>query len=103
MAAEDRMTVDERRRYLKRMHGRHWVADRKGRSASIDEIVAYTELHRKYVIQLLRKDWLDRKPRKTKRGRTYGVEVEYANLRPAPPCPIRGSCPRRHGPQRGRF
>ena len=60
------------------MHGRYWAAECKGRSALLDEIVAYTGLHRKYVIHLLRKDSLDRKPRKTKRGRTYGVEVEYA-------------------------
>jgi hypothetical protein len=78
MAAEDRMTVDERRRHLKRMHGRYWAADRKGRSVLLDEIVAHTGLHRKYVIHRLGKDSLDRKPRKTKRGRTYWVEVEYA-------------------------
>ena len=72
VAADEEMTVDERRRYLKRMHGRYWAQDRKGRSALLDEIVAYTGLHRKYVIQLLRADSLERKPRKARRGRTYG-------------------------------
>ena len=80
MAADDRMTVDERRRYLKRMHGRYWARDRKGRSALLDEIVAYTGLHWKYVIKLLRAESLDRMPRRTRRKPTYGPDVEHAVL-----------------------
>lgn len=78
MTGEDRMTVDERRRYLKRMHGRYWAQDRKGRSQLLDEMEEFTGMHRKSLIRLLRADSLARKPRRSKRRATYGADVEHA-------------------------
>jgi hypothetical protein len=78
MPGDDGMTVDERRRYLQRMHGRYWAQDRKGRSRLLDEMAQYTGMHRKSLIRLLRGDSLKRKPRKGGRGREYGADVEHA-------------------------
>lgn len=40
MVADEEMTIDERRRYLKEMPPRYWAADRAGRGASLTEIAA---------------------------------------------------------------
>ena len=77
MTGEERMSVSERRRYLKRMHGRYWARDRKGRSQLLDEMEQYTGLHRKSLIRLLRADSLARKPRRSSRKPTYGADVEH--------------------------
>jgi hypothetical protein len=77
MPGDEKMTVDERRRYLQRMHGRYWAQDRKGRSRLLDEMQRYTGMHRKSLIRLLRADGLKRRPRQGGRGRTYGADVEY--------------------------
>lgn len=77
MPGDDKMTVDERRRYLQRMQGRYWAQDRKGRSRLLDEMAQYTGMHRKSLVRLLRGETLKRKPRKGGRGRTYGADVEY--------------------------
>ncbi|MGH2516648.1 MAG: integrase [Ktedonobacterales bacterium] len=78
--ADDEMTVDERRTYLKRMHPRYRRADRTGRSALLGEMEAVTGLHRKSVLRLLHAPSLARQPRTRQRGRTYGVEVERVVL-----------------------
>lgn len=75
MSIEDKMNIDERRKYLYRMKKRYVKADRKKRGQLLDEMEAVTELHRKTLIQLLSSD-LRRKPRRKQRGRTYGPEVD---------------------------
>ncbi len=75
MVADDEMTIDERRKYLKKMQGRYQAADRAGRSAVLTEMEAVTGLHRKSLTRLLRAPSLERRPRRRQRGRTYGVEV----------------------------
>ncbi len=77
MSTEDKMTIDERRKYLRRMQQRYLQADRKERGRLLDEMEAVTELHRKSLIRLLRSD-LARRPRRRQRGRTYGPEVDEA-------------------------
>jgi hypothetical protein len=77
MAGDDNMTVDERRKYLKRMYGRYWAQDRKGRGRLLDEMEAVTGLHRKSLIRLMRAETLDRKPRQRKRRPTYGADVMH--------------------------
>ena len=77
MTMEDKMTVDERRKYLHRMKKRYLQADRKEKGRLLDEMEAVTELHRKSLIRLMNGP-LERKPRSRQRGRTYGPEVEYA-------------------------
>jgi hypothetical protein len=77
MSIEDRMTIDERRKYLRRMQERYLQADRKERGRLLDEMEAVTELHRKSLIRLM-KGSLVRQPRRRQRGRTYGPEVDDA-------------------------
>lgn len=78
MPADDEMTIDERRKYLKRMRERYWGADRVGRGELLSEMEAVTGLHRKSLIRLVRAPTLERKRRHRVRGRTYGPEVDDA-------------------------
>ena len=73
MAADDEMTLDERRKDLAKMQPRYAVADRAG--PLLTEMEAVTGLHRKSVTRLLDRPALERQPRRGQRGRTYGVEV----------------------------
>lgn len=77
MVSDDEMTVDERRKYLKRMHGRYWAARRSGRSRMLDEMELVTGMHRKSLIRLMRGGSLARKRRRGGRGVTYGNDVRY--------------------------
>jgi hypothetical protein len=77
MSIEDKMTIDERRKYLRMMQKRYLQADRQERGRLLDEMEAVTELHRKSLIRLM-KGSLERRPRRRQRGRTYGPEVDDA-------------------------
>jgi hypothetical protein len=77
MSIEDRMTIDERRKYLRKMQERYLQAGRKERGQLLDEMEAVTELHRKSLIRLMRGN-LTRRPRRKQRGRTYGADVDDA-------------------------
>lgn len=78
MSPEERMTIDERRKYLHKMRIRYWQAqNRKERSQLLDEMEAVTELHRKSVLRLIHGE-LARKPRRTQRGKVYGAQVKLA-------------------------
>jgi hypothetical protein len=78
VAAEDMLTIDERRKYLKRMQARYRQADRVGRGALLTEMGAVTGLHRKSLTRLLNAASLERRPRRRQRGRRYGPEVRAA-------------------------
>jgi len=75
MSIDDEMTIDERRKYLRKRQKRYAKADRIEKGKLLDEMEQVTGLHRKYLIQLLRGD-LKRKPRRRQRDRTYGAEVD---------------------------
>jgi hypothetical protein len=75
MSDEEKMTIDERRKYLRRMQKRYSKADRKEKGKLLDEMEQVTELHRKYLVELLKGD-LKRKQRRKQRGRTYGPEMD---------------------------
>ncbi len=77
MDAEEKMTIDERFRYLRRMQKRYQKADREERGRLLDEMEAYTGLHRKSLIRLLHSS-LERQPRQRQRGPTYGSDVVMA-------------------------
>jgi hypothetical protein len=77
MSIEDRMTIDERRKYLRKMQERYLQAGRKERGQLLDEMEAVTDLHRKSLIRLMRGS-LARQPRRRQRGRIYGPEVDDA-------------------------
>ena len=68
MSIEDRMTIDERRKYLRKMQRRYLQADRKQRGALLDEMETVTELHRKNLIRLMGGS-LAGQPRRRQRGR----------------------------------
>jgi hypothetical protein len=74
----EQMTVDERRKCLKRMHGRYLAATREERSRLLDELVVLTGLHRYSVVRLLKGGTLERQRRRRQRGREYGVGVDDA-------------------------
>ena len=78
MSPEERMTIDELRKYLHKMRIRYWRAQsRAARSKLLDEMQAVTELHRKSLIRLINGE-LARKPRRKQRGKTYGPDVKAA-------------------------
>ncbi len=69
------LTIDERRKYLKRVWPRYRQADRAGRGRLLTEMEQVTGLHRKSLVRLLAAPSLERRPRRRQRGRTYGVAV----------------------------
>ncbi len=78
MSIEERMSVDERRKYLHKMRFRYWQAEsKKEKGRLLDEMEAVTKLHRKSLVRLINGE-LAQKVRKKQRGRTYGVEVKDA-------------------------
>jgi len=74
MSVDEPMTVDERRKYLRRMQHRYQEASRRQRSRLLDEMHQVTRLHRKSLARLMSGD-LTRRPRRRQRGRSYGPEV----------------------------
>lgn len=77
MSNEDKMTINERRKYLRMVKKRYLKADKVGRGQLLDEMEAVTGLHRKSLIRLMASN-LERKPRRRQRGRQYGAEVDDA-------------------------
>ncbi len=77
MSIEDKMNVDERRKYLFRMQGRYKQADRKEKGQLLSEMEAVTGMDRKYLIRLINGD-LHRTRRTKQRGRVYGAAVDDA-------------------------
>ena len=80
MPTEEQMTVNERRKYLKRMKPRYGVASRAERSHLLSEMEQVTGLHRKHLTRLLNAASLERHPREKQRQRAYGAEVEQVIL-----------------------
>ncbi len=78
MPTADRMTLDERRKYLKLMKPRYEHADRVEQGRLLTEMQTITQLHRKSLLRLLNADTLVRHPRQRQRGKTYDHRVEAA-------------------------
>jgi len=72
-----KMTIDEKRKYLMRQQARYQNAERPEKSHLLNDMMAMTGLHRKYLIHLMGSD-LRRRPRQRQRGTTYGPKVETA-------------------------
>jgi len=77
MCSEERMTIDEQRKYLGAMKKRYVRASRKTKAQLLDEMEAVTWMHRKSLTRLMNSS-LERKPRRKQRGRRYGADVDYA-------------------------
>ena len=71
----EKMTIDERWKYLRMMQERYKEANRKTKGHLLDEMEAVTGMHRKSVIDRMN-GRLIRKPRQCERGKTYGPEVD---------------------------
>ena len=72
----ERMTVDERRKYLKVVAPRYAKAGRTERSTLLTEMAAVTGLHRKSLLRLLHGPTLDRAPPRPRlRRKRYGAAV----------------------------
>ena len=77
MADNDKMTLQERDKYLRKMQKRYRKADKLTKGKLLDEMETVTELHRKSLTRLMGST-IRRKPRQGRRGSTYGPQVEYA-------------------------
>ena len=76
MPIDDKMTVNERRKYLKLMTLRYAGANRGKRGVLLTEMAMVTGLHRKSLVRLLRAPSLERAPKRPRfRRRRYGPEV----------------------------
>ena len=81
MPTEDEMSVNERRKYLKRMKTRYMTAKREERGRLLTEMEQVTGLHRKSLTRLMHAVSLERKKRVTPRACSYGLEVERIIVR----------------------
>jgi len=77
MPNEEKMTINERRKYLRLVKRRYVKAGKLERGRLLDEMEPVTGLHRKSLIRLMSGS-LERKPRHKQRGRIYGAEVDDA-------------------------
>ena len=77
MSNQEKMTVDEKRKYLRIVKPRYKQAGRNEKGQLLDEMEAVTGLDRKTLIRLM-KGSLKRKPRSRQRDKTYGPAVDDA-------------------------
>jgi len=76
MPINDKMNIDERRKYLKLVAPRYAKAGRSERGALLNEMAAVTGLHRKSLLRLMHMSSLERAPRRPRlRRRRYGAAV----------------------------
>lgn len=76
MPDEEKMSVNERRKYLKLVAPRYYKAQRRERSQLLTEMGEVTGLNRKSLIRLMSLPNLERAPRKKRlRARRYGAAV----------------------------
>ena len=76
MPSDDRMSIDERRKYLKLVAPRYGKAGRVERSGLLTEMAAVTGLHRKSLLRLMHGPTLERAPGRPRfRRRRYRGKV----------------------------
>jgi hypothetical protein len=76
MPDDEKMSINERRKYLKLVAPRYAKARRKERSQLLTEMGEVTGMHRKSLIRLMNMPSLDRAPKKPRlRRRRYGSAV----------------------------
>jgi hypothetical protein len=75
MAETDKMTIDERRKYLHKIWGRYRNETKTEKSRLLTEAEAVTGMHRKSIMRILN-GRLSRKKREKQRGRHYSCELE---------------------------
>jgi len=76
MPSDEKMTINERRKYLKLVAPRYAKSGRAERSRLLTEMEEVTELHRKSLLRLMHVPSLERAPKKTRyKRRRYGTAV----------------------------
>ena len=79
MPNDEKMSIDERRKYLKLISTRYTKSGRRERSELLTEMGAVIGLHRKSLIRLMNMPSLERAPKKPRlRRRRYGAAVADA-------------------------
>jgi len=78
MPADEKMSVDERRKYVKLMAKRYLGANRDERGELLTEMEAVTAMHRKSLTRLMNGESLERLPRRVQRGNVYWAEGPVA-------------------------
>ena len=79
MPLDEKMNVNERRKYLKLVEPRYAKAGRAERSALLTEMAAVTGLHRKSLLRLMHGPTMERAPKRLRlRRRVYGAAVADA-------------------------
>ena len=73
--SEEKMSIDERYKYLRMMQNRYKEASREEKKQLLNEMEVITGLHRKSLTRLMN-GYILRKKRERQRGRKYGFEVE---------------------------
>jgi hypothetical protein len=78
MSTDEKMTIDERRKYLQMMRKRYVATKNKSeRGRLLDEMQAVSGLERKGLIRLMKRP-LTRRRRRHQRGKQYGPAVDQA-------------------------
>lgn len=77
MSKNEKMSIDERRKYLRLVKPRYVKAGRSEKGQLLDEMEAVTGLNRKTLIRLMSGS-LERKARSRERGKKYGPAVDDA-------------------------
>jgi hypothetical protein len=75
MSDDERMSLEERYKYLRKMQQRYRKAGRRERSDLLDEMETVTGLHRKSLVRLMSQE-IKRQTRQKQRGKSYGPEVK---------------------------
>ena len=73
----ERMSIEERYKYLRMMQKRYREGDRKEKVGLLDEMEEVTGMHRKSLTRLMN-GFVVRNRRKKERGKVYGHEVDQA-------------------------
>ena len=77
MANDEKMSIHERDKYLRKTQKRYLKSNRSTKAKLLDEMQEVTELHRKSLTRLMGST-IQRKPRNRQRGSTYGPQVQCA-------------------------
>ena len=77
MTAEEKLEIQARYEYLKRMQKRYLAASREEKSRMLDEMATYTGIHRRSISRRLHSR-IERRRRGRERGETYGSEFDRA-------------------------
>ena len=77
MTAEEKLKIEARYEYLKRIQKRYLAASRQEKSKMLNEMATYTGMHRRSISRRLHSQ-IERQRRRQERGVRYGSEFDRA-------------------------